>query len=244
MNDRIEELILAYLHRGSTPEQERELFEACKTDAATAAMLRQHLILSLKLRQLRDEAQVPLDVQNTLLRRINETVVEEDEPARVPVAAPARRGFGWAHLFGASMATAAAAIALFIALLPGTPDTPVQDTAAVTLRDTILMTRTDTVIQVRTLRAPSNIARAHTPAPVLQTQGAPDQNGNPGLTQLEAPQPVPAPVSAEDVTSLPAVPPALASNHTNEQPTFLEQYNSMLVSIERVRLTAEDRVRF
>ena len=28
MNERIEELIIAYLHRGSTPEQERELFEA------------------------------------------------------------------------------------------------------------------------------------------------------------------------------------------------------------------------
>jgi hypothetical protein len=244
MNDRIEELILAYLHRGSTPEQERELFEACKTDAATAAMLRQHLILSLKLRQLRDEAQVPLDVQNSLLRRINETVIEEDEPARVPVAVPARRGFGWAHLFGASMATAAAAIALFVALLPGTSDTPVQDTAAVTMRDTVLLTRTDTVIQVRTLRAPSNIARTETPAPVLQNQSTPDESGNPGLAQLEAPKPAPAPVSAEDITSLPAVPPALASNHTSEQSTFLEQYNNMLVSIERVRLTAEDRVRF
>jgi hypothetical protein len=243
MNDRIEELILAYLHRGSTPEQERELFEACKSDATTANMLRQHLIMSLKLRQLRDQTQVPLDVQNSLLRRVNETVIAE-EPAPIAAVAPARRGFGWAHLFGASMATAAAAIALFVALLPGATELQPKDSAAVTLRDTVLLTRTDTLVQVRTVRTPSNIARAAAPAPALPQGNTPDQSANPGLARQEAPAPVPTPVSAEEIASLPVDPPTLASNHLNDQPTFLEQYNTMLVSIERVRLTAEDRVRF
>ena len=51
MNDRIEELIVSYLHRGSTPEQERELFEACKNNSEVAALLRRHVTMSLKLRR-------------------------------------------------------------------------------------------------------------------------------------------------------------------------------------------------
>jgi hypothetical protein len=241
MNERIEELIIAYLHRGSTPEQERELFEACKTNAATANMLRQHLIMSLKLRQLRNETEVPLDVQNALLRRINETVISET-PARVPAAIPARRGFGWAHLFGASLATAAAAVLVLFLVLPGTPSPLGPQTAGVIVRDTVLLTRTDTLVQVKSTRIPVYIVRNEKPAAPAPAGTAPDAANTPGITERVTPAPVAPFVDPSDLATLHT--PSLAEARASEAPSFLEQYNAMLISVEKVRLTSSDRVRF
>src|SRR5512143_2705107 len=108
MNERIEELILAYLHRGSTPDQERELFEACKADPEAAKLLRRHVILSLKLRQLREDTEVPAESRNQLLVRINEEQARlaAEHPAKVVTGNIPVRRFGWAHLFGGALATA------------------------------------------------------------------------------------------------------------------------------------------
>lgn len=174
MNERIQELISAYLHRGSTPEQERQLFEACSRNPETAELLRQHLILSLKLHTLRDAVEVPSEVHNGLLRRINAMEAENAAAAtraqsavqRTPspstavhtsAPGPTPRRFGWTHLFGTGLAGAAAVL-----LLSFWMDSPAPDSARSPIslsHDTVMVLRTDTLTRVREIERPVYIVR-------------------------------------------------------------------------------------
>ena len=266
MNERIQELISAYLHRGSTPEQERELFEACSRNPETAELLRQHLVLSLKLHQLRDETEVPTELHNSLLRRINALEAEgvREEERRIPAAAAApevRRRFGWAHLLGTGLAGAAIAL-LF--LLPGSPDGELAMQPATALRDTVTLVRTDTLLQIREVERPVYIVRDTEPrvqpeaprpgdAGELAQQPAPGREVLPEVRRRTTEQPdqpadtdrvfaVTEPDTAEQA-------PLFADNMRPESGTreakaqnYLEQYNSMLVSVESVRLSSKDRL--
>lgn len=169
MNERIQELITTYLHRGSTPEQERELFEACKNDPSAAEHLRQHLILSLKLRGLRDSVEVDEDLHRAVARRIEGL---EAAPAPVPAEsrvqaerpshAPARR-FGFLHVFGAAAATAAAAVVLTLTFLPDANELPSPTATIAVVSDTVYVVERDTVRQVHEVTRPVYIVRTEKP---------------------------------------------------------------------------------
>ncbi len=266
MNERIQELISAYLHRGSTPEQERELFEACSRNPETAELLRQHLVLSLKLRGLRDDVQVPSDLQSTVLRRINSLEAEglrsETLPSATAVDQDGKRRFGLIHLFGTGLATAACAVAIL--LLSGSPD---QEPAArlqtvAQVQDTVYIVEKDTVTQLREVERPVYIVRNVPAEPVLESPATNDQGdlaakaGNNApvretvsdpATQAnrEAPAPVsPAriPTRAEDLPALAEMQPGEAATREAKTENYIEQYNSMLVSVETVRLSSKDRI--
>jgi hypothetical protein len=248
MNDRIEELIVAYLHRGSSPEQERELFDACRTNPDVASLLRQHITLSLKLRMLREKTEVPQEVHNALLRRINEMKVESPsvEKARwswIPDGFRRVR-FGWSHLTGTALATGLAVLALFFFTRTDTvPTSGLNGTTASTAgADTVLLTRVDTVYQTRTLSKPVYIVRYE--------KRAPEQN--------PTPSPLPADAPSTDVAQAPRVPvnieppairpandaqPSIAQIMPIETPSYLQQYTTMVTSLEKVRLSSTDRVR-
>lgn len=272
MNERIHELISAYLHRGSTPEQERELFDACSRNPETAELLRQHLVLSLKLHQLRDETTVPPALHNDVLRRINameaEGVREEERrSAALPVrTAETNRRFGWAHLLGTGFAGAAV-----VALLLLATDTKQQDLASQGLPgtpDTVVMVRTDTL--TREIERPVYIVReiasktaqeqlstadqeqlaVRTPSVDDPGQNSADDPGTPNGTGTKDDSGMRQGIGlADGGNARPVIPPALADNlpaqsATREEKTqnYLEQYTSMLVSVESVRLSTQDRL--
>ena len=251
MNERIEELIVAYLHRGSTPEQERELFEACRVNPEVSNLLREHLILSLKLRQLRDRTVVPVELQNDVIASINalpsladnETVRSQDYGY-----APQFR-FGWKHLAWSTLAGAAvvAVIMLFAgSLMPGPERQLVTQTQ--TIHDTLHVAQIDTLVRTRVVRTPVYIAQ-------------PDNGNQDGheLTQSPVQKPGFNPVTASprsietatrdeeqqgDTGLKPDDQPALAQgNPKDSQPSYLQQYSEMVVTLEKVRLTSDDRIR-
>jgi hypothetical protein len=250
MNDRIEELIVAYLHRGSTPDQERELFEACKSNPEVAALLRQHISMSLKLRMLRDKTEVPLETHNALMRRINEMKIAPT-PERKPIWSwlPIRSKvtqLGWRHLTGTALATAAAMIALFFLTRPASLDGNRELKALAAAPDTVLLTRVDTVFQARTVSKPVYIVRYEKrqddPSVAIE-KPSPSANAE-NLAQNNA--------TGEDITGgdaantqeeKPAITPSLADSHLPETPSYLQQYASMVSSLEKVHLSSSDRVR-
>lgn len=257
MNDRILELISAYLHRGSTPEQERELFEACSRNPETAELLRQHLILSLKLHTLRDDVQVPAELHNNLLGRINaleaEGIAREAAQPRI-VPEQSRRRFGWAHLLGTGIAGAACALALLIWTGGPESDTALQPMAEV--QDTVFITRTDTLTQLREVDRPVYIVR-NVPSPV---RDMPRADESPDLTLQSRTEPAAqngiagtdirkdenrADTDRAPVESAPLLADLRQADVVAREvktQNFLEQYNSMLVSVESVQLSAKDRL--
>jgi hypothetical protein len=253
MNDHIEELIVAYLHRGSTPEQERELFEACRANPDTASLLRQHLIMSLKLRQLRDRIEVPEELHSSVIGAINEISSQpaksrEDRRGLLAVRFRAPR-FGWSHLAGASLATAAAAI-VFALIIPRSGPEFSPDRAAMlkAVHDTVQTARVDTVFQTREIRTPVYIVRNQTrdeSSPGLETPSLPQQpSDGAAITEDLARQPVEQPsveIPVDDNQK--AASPAIAEAKAPEQLSYMQQYNAMVLSLEKVRLTSNDRVR-
>jgi hypothetical protein len=265
MNERIQELISAYLLRDTSPEQERELFEACSRHPETSELLRQHLILSLKLRSLREEVQVPTELQNDVLRSINTLEAEglREEVQNVPVtkAEPGHR-FGWAHLLGTGFATAACAVA--IVLWNGSTDergtTTLQQVAQT--QDTVFIVKKDTVTQLREIDRPVYIVRTvpEIPAPdravtndageLAQQQDRTSRSAETGTAlNSDAPRDADLPSvpvgdsEAREKTTL------FADNHAHEtiareakKENYLEQYNTMLVSVESVQLSSKDRI--
>lgn len=270
MNEHIQELISAYLHRGSTPAQEKELFEACKNDPATAEHLRQHLILSLKLRGLRDDVSVDSAVHAALERRIDAIELPADPEEVRPAALPdstSHGGFRLAHLFGSGLAAAAVAVVIMM-LLPAEPelDLPTATAEAGKPADTVYVIERDTVQQVREIERPVYIVR-NVPVEVDATDPvvpADQEKVTENLkTGYESTPPVSLtgdtdPLAAETEptftdtapvsTSQPDTPlfvdthPATVSSLEQKTKNYLDQYNAMLVSVESVRLTAQDRI--
>lgn len=249
MNDRIEELIIAYLHRGSTPEQEKELFEACRTNPETASLLRQHLVLSLKLRQLRDSTVVPQEVRNSLLLRINELPpIGEEAPRRVPLRRPGwllPGRFGLQHLVGAVATTAAIMVAAY-QFTPGSGEGQSGTVASAQLqRDTVFVAVRDTVVRTETVRTPVYIVRTverkNDPGNVA---GEPARQPGVDIAQEtpESPAEQAAPVSPAGDRGV-DVSPAIADNSAQEAPAYLKQYNEMVLSLEKVNLSPSDRIR-
>lgn len=227
MNEHIQELISAYLHRGSTPEQERELFDACRRDPEIAEQLRQHLILSLKLRGLRDDVTVSPSLHAAVAQRIAEASAPaaspdaEHEIAAAP--APPPRRFRLAHLFGTGVATAAAAAALVLLLLPETDPGSARSTQPVAnLADTVYIVEKDTVTQLREVTRTVYIAAAENAAGGEKVRavenahpraGTPVQDGGTDLAQRsDGPSPredsAPRPANIADETAPDAARPA------------------------------------
>ncbi|MCB2205413.1 hypothetical protein KQI65_11755 [bacterium] len=233
MNERIQELITAYLHRGSTAEQERELFDACKRDPEVAEQLRQHLILSLKLRKLRDDVTVPPTLHEALNSRIASLAVDnsaaedtDTSSTAVPAAAPAPapRRFRLVHLFGTGVATAAAAAALVLLLLPGPETTlPISGSPVARLTDTMYIIKKDTVTQLREVTREVYIAR----------------NDNPAPSSVQQPQTV---STTEQRPATPASSPAMAGNGTGADHGEVDTPPAnKLHPEERPSVTPEDR---
>lgn len=266
MNERIEELIAAYLHRGSTPEQERELFEACSRQPETAELLRQHLVLSLKIRALREDVQVPVEVRNEVLRRVNtiesDGLRREEQQQTAVTAVPPRHRFGWTHLLGTSLATAACAVAIL--LWTGNSDeTGTARMQSVSgLQDTVFVVKRDTVTQLREIDRPVYIVRADT-RPASGDDPRSDTREEIGRRQESIPPPADAVTAADPaapLTETVAVAPVPASTVTTgtasiaevrdpetmtreeKAQSYLEQYNTMLVSVASVRLSSKDRL--
>lgn len=266
MNERIQELIAAYLHRGSTPEQEQELFEACSHDPSTAELLRQHLILSLKLHTMRDTVEVPTELHNSLLRRIN---AMEAEPAPVPqgasrersdpnrdIATATPRRFGWAHLFGTGLAGVAAVLLLTFWLDDSGPDLATR--SATIPRDTVTVVRVDTLTRVQQIERPVYIVRElpptqpaeRIPAGVGQDGGSPGFAGQPtdataggeGLAALVSENNTPLSDTMPDESAVEIAELRPVSSRVAKTQNFLAQYTSMLVSVESVSLSAKDRL--
>jgi hypothetical protein len=168
MNEHIQELITAYLHRGSSPEQEQELFDACRRDPEIAEQLRQHLILSLKLRSLRDDVTVEPALHDAVKRRIaaaddaaHAGVVPDMESRHAAAPAPPPRRFRLVHLFGTGVATAAAAAALVLLLLPDSAPLSRREAMPVAnLADTVYIVKKDTVTQLREVTRTVYVAEA------------------------------------------------------------------------------------
>jgi hypothetical protein len=237
MTDHIQELISSYLHGGTTPEQERELFETCARHPETAELLRRHLLLSLKIRGLREQTDVPAELRNTLLLRLNELQAARmrNTPATIPVERKPR--FGWGHVLSSAMASAAIAVLVFL-LLPSRPDTP----SVVTVTDTVRVVERDTVLQIHEINRPVYITRASVDDGRLQHNPIEESAADVSIAE----QPI------EDETQPRTSPPA-NETYVEALPLreierrakvnqYLEQYNSMLASVETVRLTRNDRI--
>jgi hypothetical protein len=248
MNERIEELIVAYLHRGSTPEQERELFEACRDDADVAQLLRRHLTLSLKIRRLRDETEVPPELHARLVGRINE-IEHEGRSVAAPFVPKVSTGlqrlvFGWRHLAGTAIAGAALATTVFL-LLPGRSVEPDSTARVVTVTDTLRETRIDTLVATRTVYRAAT--RATAPVAMSETLPAQDDPVAPPVLQEDAP------VRSEDFTDIAPVRPArtgidvrrgtAGESSESSMPSYIEQYTMMVSSLDQIMLTSQDRVR-
>lgn len=245
MNDRIEDLIVSYLHRGCTPDEEKELFEACKNHPEASSLLRQHIVLSLKLRQLREKSEVPLEVRNALITRINEM---PPQPEEVPTRQEERSTrFGWLHLTGASLVGATAVAVLFLLSKPEPqPIEPLMADRPQT--DTVLLSRVDTVIQFRPAVVPRSkqVASQNSPAPLRTVMDA-DSRGisqvQEGGTNDTSAGLIP-PLDQRDIHAAPILldkkPHALADI---KQPSYLEQYQTMVSTLEKVTITMNDKVR-
>lgn len=282
MNERIQELITAYLHRGSTPEQERELFDACSRQPETAELLRSHLILSLKLRTLRDDTHTPLDTRNDVLRRINALEAEAVQQEEMQNAKRRERklhaGFGWAKLTATAAATAALVTLLFL-LYPDSEDSTRAQLPIAQLPDTVYIVKKDTVTQIREIERPVTIVRTvpstrMTDEDTARDDITPDRNPrteetggianqHENFTALEADVPK-HPTTDTDMALLTATESVdennpgtadmpeeevdLFADTANTMPreektqTYIEQYNSMLVSVESVRISSKDRI--
>ncbi|MBR9977318.1 MAG: hypothetical protein KFH87_04450 [Bacteroidetes bacterium] len=282
MNERIQELITAYLHRGSTPEQERELFEACSRQPETAELLRSHLILSLKLRTLRDDTYAPTDVRNEVLRRIN---VLESEALQQEETQKAKRrertphaGFGWAKFTATAAATAALVSALFL-LYPDNEDSTLTPLPIAQLPDTVYIVTKDTVTQIREIERPATIVRTvpatrlqdedtarddfapHSNPRTVATGGMANQHENNTVTEADIPghpatdadmahvsetdpvdeeHPVATDMPEEERPTLAGTADTLPRAEKTQ--TYIEQYNSMLVSVESVQISSKDRI--
>ena len=226
MNDRIEELISAYLMNGLTPDEEKELFSACAQNPTVAEALRRQMLLSLKLRALRDRTEVPRELHNALLEKINlaEAEVSHAAPSRLRPSFLPR--FTWKHLTGASLASALGAALLFT-LFSGTPNLP-TDPRIIVRSDTVLVERTDTLVRIQRVNVPVNLAetrsQAADPLPTLVAE--------------------PIPVSTDD--GGPALAEALTPEQEKRQPvssSYLEQYTTMVISLEKTPITTQHRVR-
>ena len=250
MNDRIEELIVSYLHRGSSPEQEKELFEACRTNPDVANLLRQHISLSLKLRQLRDNTQVPEETHAVLMRRINEIQIEKTSTQKerrswFPFFDRGRQPV-WRPVGTAILATAAFMLALFFFTRPAKEDPGGSATATVSSPDTILFTRIDTVYQTRTIRRPVYIVRYEKPH--QDTKGLKDNalSGDSPSELATTPVTPRGDSHAEPVVSKDVKPesiPAIAESRLPEQSSYMQQYTNMVTSLEKIRLSSGDRIR-
>ncbi|MFZ1731789.1 MAG: hypothetical protein WBQ23_15935 [Bacteroidota bacterium] len=263
MNERIQELISAYLHRDTTPEQERELFEACNRNPETSELLRQQLVLSLSIRNLREEVQVPTELRNDVLRRINTLEAEglhDSEPLPYETIQEPRRRFGWVHLLGTGLATAACAVA--VVLLSGNPDEQgLASIQPVALQDTVYIVKNDTITQLRQVDRPVYIVRTAPEAPAPQHPDSRDaaefaqKAERTGTTETGiAPESGSQrdrdtrPSSADKFTNQENTP-LLADNQPSEsvlreakKESYIEQYNTMLVSVETVQLSSKDRI--
>ena len=237
MNERLNELVDLFLHRGLSPDQEKEWFDACLSDRDAAATVRQQLILSLKIRQLRDQVEVPNDVRNDLFRKINAIEVDEtEEKERKPL-------FGWLgglHLGWSHAAVAGATAVALLFILDGSEpaaDLQQQMTEVHTVPDTVQLISTDTVREVRTVRVP-----------VYREQNTVAEN-----------LPADAQDVATDATDLDPAGIDLAENSTDQNTdaidvtaqrimqvhrgSYMEQYSATVASTEKVHLTGDDRVR-
>ncbi|MBI5645907.1 MAG: hypothetical protein HY962_03170 [Ignavibacteriae bacterium] len=248
MNDRIEELIVSYLHRGSTPEQERELFEACKNNSDVAALLRRHVTMSLKLRGLRDATAVPLETRNALLERINSIPVAQLPGHSAPVLPARPRGFGWAHLFGTALAGVAATVILFLLFRPAGSGNQGSETFSAARIDTVVVTRTETITEYRDVIKPVYITKREATPVVSEPTPDPAANHAPAVDVAET---IVVPPTHNDET-VPTVSEGVAQDETPAAPIetriadahpYLQQYNVMLASLEKVRLTPSDRIR-
>ncbi|PLX30293.1 MAG: hypothetical protein C0600_08165 [Ignavibacteria bacterium] len=265
MNEQMQELITAYLHRGITPEQEKELFEACKNDPSVAEHLRQHLVLSLKLRRLRDDVTVSSALHASLERRLETIDLPEEQEDLQPVIMPERSGgFRLAHLFGTGVAAAAAAVVVMLLSRPEPGiDQPTATADAGTPADTVYVIERDTIRQVQEIERPVYIVKrvpvqddatdpASPPAQeqlalhqeVEPTPGSPDPETAPETADIETavPDAHGIPQETQDtpmfVDARPVATPAAEQKTQN----YLDQYNAMLVSVESVQLTAQDRI--
>ncbi len=246
MNDRIEELIVAYLHRGLTPEQERELFDSCRDNPEMASLLKQHVTMSLKLRAVRERAEVPAETRNELLRRINSLPAQpgvaekEDAPARL------RIGFGWRHIVSGGVAAAAVTAVLFMFFVPRNDNEDATRFASLAPeRDTVQIVRADTVTLTRTVLRFVNTRTGMPPATaeskLSETSGGPENIADAGggaAAEETAPE---APDHADVDEAVPAA--VMAELRSVSGPSWIEQYSLMLMQLETVKLSPNDRIR-
>ena len=210
-----------------------------------------------RLRQLREDTEVPAESRNQLLVRINEEQARlaAEHPAKVVTGKIPVRRFGWAHLFGGALATAAVVAALVFILRPGA--SPVPETAVVStvVHDTLVVSKTDTLVRVVRLRQDASLARNNgvpgarqdavppAPSPSLANQNPngqeprPDvQNPNSGGSENDG-------AEATQQQDTESMSPALAEHLIKDGAAYLEQYNAMVVSLEKVHIGAGDRIR-
>lgn len=233
MDERTHELITAFLLRDTTPEQERELFAACMRDPGLAALLRDEMALSLKLRSLRDATVVPEDLAAELKGRINLLEAESARAVRarrwaMPTSFSLPR-FSWAQL-SAAATVPALAVALFFLLRGGDAPLPAPTAA------TITVVRTDTLTRVREVRTPVYIVRRES-APsttVAATAGGGAERS--GIAETAA-----APTGENVATPQPVAVPEIAQSERER--SYLDQYNEMLVTVESIHISDGDRIR-
>jgi hypothetical protein len=243
MNERLQELVDLFLHRGCSPEQEKELFDTCLQDPQAAETVRQQLLLSLKIRQLRDEEEVPAGLRNELFRKINLIAAEEThvEKQRKPAFAWLS-GFrlGWSH---AMVATATAALALFFFWNSDNTsmDSGTETTMFTAVTDTFMIHSVDTVREIREVEVPvyvnrPSIAEDSNPSETPDNQiVSDDDQSQPALATLTPDQGLQPGDEAELVN---------ARGLEVEHGSYMERYNEMVVTMDKVQLTDDDRVRY
>jgi hypothetical protein len=238
MNEHIEELIIAYLHKGTTPEQEQELFNACRDNPETAQYLREHLILSLKLKQLRNSVEVPLDARNAVITAINELKIEStaSKPSTAAVETPR---FGWRHLFGTGLAAAALSAAVFFMVNSGPPSQPGIASSS-SIHDTLRLVQTDTVTQIREIQKPVFIAR-NVPAPATTRPDELPSNPVASTSARSIEPSTPASVAPTPVDRVTIETGQLAMQ--DDATSYLEYYKTMLSTLKIVHITPSDRIR-
>ena len=175
---------------------------------------------------------------------INQIHIEDDAPARkfAPIAV---RSFGWRHIFGTGLATAALSAALFFSLRTGNP-APQNEAQATLVHDTLRVLQIDTVMQTREIQKPVYLAR---------NESAPVQNSVPDRLNPDVSSQVD--VASVDIDkSLPVDPKTVSPKHVDtvtmeaghlavqdDASAYLEYYKSMLSTLKIVQLTPSDRIR-
>ena len=242
MNDKIKELLEAFLYGDATPDQERELLELTQHHPEVAEELRQQMVLSLKIRQLRERENVPLEVRNSLLRTINTMAAEntkKEERAQKRSAWLPKLRLGWSH---AAVALGAVAIMYFFFL--GSPETKIQPAAqegiASNTFDTVTIVQTDTVREVQQVRVPVR----GTQVAEVREEPAPSREAAP----REMPQRTVEPQKAAEPDRTDALADADSRNsradYQSTPASMKEEYRDMMLSTETVELTQDDRVRY